>query len=951
MKIKFNYLIATAALMMHMSAYAGDQKIVVFSPTENTFPLVRNGYAASIIVDKNDYKGVLKAANDLKDDIYRVTQVTTQVKFDKEMIDTMPVIIGTLGKSDLINRLVANKKIDENQLHNKWEKFIITTVEQPFDGVKEALVIIGSDKRGTIYGIYELSSQMGVSPWYWWADIPVPSHKEIYVMKKSFTLGEPKVKYRGIFINDEAPALSGWTWEKHGGFNHKLYTRVFELILRLKGNYLWPAMWGNAFFVDDTLNGPLADEYGVVIGTSHHEPLLRAHAEWPKFGKGKWNYQVNDSVLRNFWRNSLMERKQFETILTIGLRGDGDEPMTEEANIALLEKIVSDQRKIIGEVYGKDPAKVPQLWALYKEVQDYYDKGMRVPDDVILLLCDDNWGNIRKLPLLTDKKHPGGYGIYYHFDYVGGPRNYKWLNTNQIERVWEQMHMAYEYGVNKIWIVNVGDIKPMEFPIEFFLELAWDPEKWTADNVHLYYSYWANKYFTPALEPYVSTGLKLYTKFNARRKPELLNHKTYSIINYQEAEKVVDEYNNLYIQTKLVYDTLQPQWKDAFYQLILHPIEACSNLYNMYFAVAKNYQYAEQQRSATNAMSDKVKQFFRRDAEITDFYNHKLANGKWNHFMDQTHIGYTSWQQPDSNIMPVVKNIQVPQKSEMGLWVEGSSAFYPAQAILKLPELNNLQQSSTFFEIFNRGSIPFGFEIKTSARFIKISKLKGKIEKEERFWVSVDWDKAKEEKTIEKIFVKALGKTVTIDLPIVKYNADEIKQMTGFVESNGYIAIEAKNYSNAYDAYHYQWKNIDNLGRTSSAMVVKPSTFQNLTLDSLVPKLEYQIYTFDTGRVALQIYFSPTLAFNENIGLSYAVAIDDEKPQIINMHKHVDNKTWEKMVANNIHILTTYHHIKNKGMHTIKFWALDGGIVLQRIIVDFGGVKESYLGPPESFRK
>ena len=414
------------------------------------------------------------------------------------------------------------------------------TISNPDKGIAHALVIAGNDRRGTAYGVFELSKQMGVSPWYWWADVPVVKQKEIYINENVTLTDAPKVKYRGLFINDEAPALSGWTKEKFGGFNHQFYEKFFELILRLKGNYIWPAMWGNAFYADDSLNIKAADKFGIVIGTSHHEPLMRAHDEWRRAGGGPWNYETNTEKLQQFWRDG-MKRATNEKIVSVGMRGDGDAPMSRETATTLLENIVADQRTIISEVTGKPAAETPQLWALYKEVQDYYDKGMRVPDDVTLLLSDDNWGNLRKLPKLSEKPRKGGYGIYYHFDYVGGPRNYKWLNTNPLPRIWEQMHLAWEYKVRDIWIVNVGDIKPMEFPISFFLDYAWNPEKIDADDLGAYTETWAASQFGKQHAKDIADLLAKYAKYNARRKPELLDANTYSLAT-GEWKTVVDEY-------------------------------------------------------------------------------------------------------------------------------------------------------------------------------------------------------------------------------------------------------------------------------------------------------------------------------------------------------------------------------------------------------------------------
>ena len=304
-------------------------------------------------------------------------------------------------------------------------------------------------------------NRSGVSPWYWWADVPPRRHSTLYVKAGRRLLGPPAVKYRGIFLNDEAPCLTGWVNEKFGGYNHQFYTNVFELLLRLKANYLWPAMWDNCFNEDDPLNPKLADEYGIVMGTSHVEPMMRADKEWNRQGHtaAEWNYQKNPETLRRFWTEGLERNKSYENIITVAMRGKVDTPMSESANIALLERIVADQRKIIEQVMRTNATAVPQLWALYKEVQEYYEKGMRVPDDVTLLWCDDNWGNLRRLPTAEERHRAGGAGIYYHFDYVGGPRNYKWLNTVPIAKVWEQMNLAYRYGADRIWIVNVGDLK------------------------------------------------------------------------------------------------------------------------------------------------------------------------------------------------------------------------------------------------------------------------------------------------------------------------------------------------------------------------------------------------------------------------------------------------------------------------------------------------------------
>jgi hypothetical protein len=658
-------------------AYAvGEPSYVSTKSVAGYFGLAVAGRPVPLYISSTDYPGVTRALKDLQSDITSVTGTKPVLFTDSKPSTGQVVLVGTIGKSPLIDGLIKNHKLNVADITGKWENFILQTVQNPMPGVSSALVIAGSDKRGTIFGIYDLSAQIGVSPWYWWADVPVKKETNLYIAPGRHTQGTPAVKYRGIFINDEAPAFSGWTKEKFGGVNHLAYEKVFELILRLKGNYLWPAMWGNAFNDDDKADPVLADEYGVVMGTSHHEPMDRAQQEWKRYGTGPWDYEKNADVLKAFWKKGIENMGSKETLVTIGMRGDGDMAMTEGSNVALLEKIVKNQRQIIADVTGKDASKTPQMWALYKEVQDYYDKGMRVPDDVTLLLCDDNWGNIRKLPKLGEPKRIGGYGIYYHFDYVGGPRNYKWLNTNPISKTWEQMHLAREYGANQVWIVNVGDLKPMEFPISFFLDYAWNPDKIPANGLQKYTEQWAAQQFGEQYAKQIAGILSKYTMYNGRHKPELLDQNTYSLTNYREFEIVAKDYNDLDAEAEQLYQKIPAQYRDAYFELVLHPVKACANLNQLYYTVAKNRLYAQQGRAATNQLADEAERLFANDAKISAEYNH-LKDGKWDHMMDQTHIGYTYWQQPPVDKMPEVKRIEVSEKGALGVAIEASTGAWP----------------------------------------------------------------------------------------------------------------------------------------------------------------------------------------------------------------------------------------------------------------------------------
>ncbi len=398
---------------------------------ENGFPIVSvDGKATAIFYDASEDVAVIRAVKDLQSDIQKVTGKLPNLS-TLETSGDFEIIIGTLGDNKIIDQLVASKKIDTKDLKGKWESFVITTLENRKS--KKQLIIAGSDRRGTIYGIYELSKQLGVSPWHYWSDVPVQKRSSAYVIPGYFASGEPKVKYRGIFINDEEPAFGTWTRTKFGGINSKMYSHMFELLLRLRANYFWPAMWGKAFNEDDPMNPKVADEYVIVMGTSHHEPMMRAQKEWgnhrTEYGNGEWNYHTNKEGLLKFWEDGFSRNKSYDNLVTMGMRGDGDEPMSDlgsaEANFKLLEQIMRDQRKIIEKVTKKPAKETPQLWALYSEVLEYYDLGMKVPEDMTILLCDDNWGNVRRLPDLNGKKHPGGYGMYYHVDLHGAPRAYQ----------------------------------------------------------------------------------------------------------------------------------------------------------------------------------------------------------------------------------------------------------------------------------------------------------------------------------------------------------------------------------------------------------------------------------------------------------------------------------------------------------------------------------------------
>lgn len=941
----------------------GQTKYVERSPGGDSFTLAQKDNLAILYIDKQDHVGVIRAVKDLQADIERVTSLKPDVVHNTDALQKNIVIIGTIGKSPVIDKLIEDKKIDVRQIKDKWESFLIQVLPEPIPGVEKALIIAGSDKRGTIYGIYDLSEQIGVSPWYWWADVPVKTSKALYIKPGKYVQGPPSVKYRGIFINDEGWALSPWVGEKFGGFNHEFYVHVYELLLRLKANHLWPAMWGK-YFGNDPNNPKLADEYGIVMGSAHCEPLLfnndRGARKWTR-EMGEWNYETNRENICKVLDQTIAQRGQYENVYTVGLRGVHDTQMTGgvdiKEQIALLEQVFKDQREILTKYINKKITDVPQVFIPYKEVQDYYDSGLKVPDDVTIMWSDDNWGNIRRLFKPGDKPRAGGGGVYYHYDFHGGPRSYEWLNTSPIPRVWEQMHLAYRHGADKVWIVNVGDIKPMEFPISFFIDYAWNLELWPAERLPEYTKLWAQEQFGPEHAQEIAEILIKYTKYNGRRKPEMVSADTYSLSNYREAERVVEDYNKIANKAEKIYNSLPAEYKDAYYQLVLYPAKACANLNELYVTLGKNILYAEQGRTATNDMADRVNELFEKDAELSHYYNKVMAGGKWNHIMDTTHIGYTSWNPPRRNIKPRAKEIEIPAEANMGMAIEGSDKWWPnekGEAVL--PEFDTYNQQKYYIEVFNRGQSPFDYKAEPAKSWLLITPEKGTVEKQQRLWVSIDWQQAPDGKHEIPITITGPdGNNVVVQAIINNPASPKPEELKGFVQSNGYVSIEAEHYTNAIESDTIEWLLIPDLSRTLSGMTPVPVTAKSQKPEGDSPRLEYNMHLFDGGTAKVIVYVSPTQNIYNTQGLRYAVSFDDQQPQIINIHEKDTipdwkyPQSWNQAVSENIKITSSEHALEKPGEHVLKFWMIDPGIVLQKIVVDFGGAKQSYLGPPESY--
>ena len=615
--------------------------IAVMGAMAQRFCIASKGKTATIVVDENDWKGVIRAANDLGDDVRRVSGTVAAVVGSAAVPQQSDVIIvGTIGKSRTIGHLIKQKKIDVKKVRGQWESYLIDVV----DG---NLVIAGSDKRGTIYGIYEISQRIGVSPWYYMADAPVKHRDEVWYDGGRIVQPSPKVKYRGIFINDEWPSFGGWCTNKFGGVNSKAYAHIFELILRLKANYFWPAMWGTNFNEDDPESPRLADEMGIVMGTSHHEPMMRSHREYlqRKEQVGPWDYASNKECVDRFFREGMERNKAYDNLVTIGMRGDGDVAMgkgDDQENMRTLRNVIEGQRKIIKDIYGRADA-VPQLWAIFTEVQRYYDAGFTVPDDVTLLFCDNNWGYIRRKGTAAERKRKGGLGLYYHIDMNGGPWNDRWVNTTTVPKLREQLNLAYQSGIDRIWIINVGDLKPKEMPIDFIMHYAWNPDAIQPGDEQAWLENFTSSIFGEEYAKETADIIAKYSKYNLWRKPEV---QVPGLFNYEEMLHLNNLWQSLVVRCEALKEQIPAEAQDAFYQLVYYPAVASAGVAMMYNA-------------ATMGDSITIDHLMAKDARLTEYYNKVMAGGKWDGMMRDNHIGYTQWSIPDKNRHPMTLGYKV----------------------------------------------------------------------------------------------------------------------------------------------------------------------------------------------------------------------------------------------------------------------------------------------------
>ncbi|MRX40286.1 hypothetical protein GJU43_13445 [Flavobacterium sp. LC2016-23] len=945
---------------------------VVNQKEAQAFEIAANGISASIYMDPNDWKGVIRAGKDLSDDIRKVTGSASPV-LEHITPGKNAIVIGTIGKSRTIDKLIAAKKIDVSSIKGQWESFLIQTV----DG---QLIVAGSDKRGTIYGIYDISEKIGVSPWYFWADVPIKKTTELYVKQGRYIQDSPKVKYRGLFINDEEPSFGQWARGAYGGINSKMYATIFELLLRLKANYLWPAMWGKSFNEDDPLNPVTADEYGIVMGTSHHEPMMRSQKEYTERKKeiGEWNYATNKKNIDQFFYEGLQRNKNFDNLITIGMRGEGDVAMGEgndAENIRTLQNVIKGQREIIQKVYDDNAENHPQVWAIFTEVQRYYDAGLTVPDDVTLLFCDNNWGYIRRTFPEKEKNRKGGAGMYYHIDMNGGPWNDRWINTTTIPKLQQQFNLAYQSGIDKIWIVNAGDLKPKELPIDFILRFAWNPDAIPADKTREYTVDWASSIFGNEHAEEIADIVSKYTKYNLWRKPEAQVANIFSIVNHHESDRVLKLWKDLSDKAEALQSKIPAGAQDAYYQLVLYPVKASAGVAEIYLAADKNNLYRKQGRMTANDYYQRARALFEEDKKWSTCYNDSIAQGKWKNMMNDIHIGYKIWSMPKANSLPDMQEIKPLPEPAIGVALEGSELSWPDTAEkAALPLFDGLTKSNYYIDVFNRGTGFFEFSAIVNKPWVKLSQYKGVVENETRIQVEIDWDALNSGTFDAVIEIRQGKKVIPVQITAVKAAVPEINEPY-FGSLTGEFSIPADKYNANIPGESAKWVVLPDLGRSGACMGIDPVTALSASTES-ASRLEYKVFLSKKGKAKFCIGILPTQDINPQRGLRIAAALDNQAPEIVDarkglvdtfgeytpsnlahskvlkplpaLNKDIDfignGKLRRNEVFDNLRWLDVELDAEEPGIHTLKIFMIDPEVVLEKIVVNPDNKYPSYFG-------
>lgn len=952
--------------------------------------LAEENKALPFLVEADAFEGVKKIAEKVILDVEKVSGVKPKLLTEDSKGFECYILCATLGKSALVDELMASGKFDATQIVGKREVYAVCIIENPFEGVEKILLICGSDKLGTIYGMFSLSEYIGVSPMCYFGDVePLPKESIIISEDIEKISKEPSVKYRGFFINDEWPCFGNWTFSHFGGFTAEMYDHVFEFLLRMKGNYMWPAMWTSSFPLDGpgSLNEELADMYGITIAYSHHEPCLRASEEWDKvrgedspYGN-EWNYYTNSEGLSKYWADALKRSGKYNHLITIGMRGERDSSMlgedaTLKDNIDLLKDIITKQRQLIRENVNEDVDSVPQLLALYKEVEAYFYgdenteglKEWKELDNVIFMLCEDNFGHMRTLPTEEMRAHKGGFGMYYHFDYHGGPVSYEWMPSTTFALTWEQMTQAYDYGIKDVWIVNVGDLKGNEIALNYFLTLAYDFDTWGSSAPNSWKKYlemWVNQNFPGVTDELRAKMAKVYTDFvkvNAMRRPEALHPGVYHPCHYYETDKLLEMTDEIERLNESVYEALADIEKQAYYSLLYYPAKTSINLLRMHLYAGRNAHYAAQGRKIANSYGELMAACIKEDKRLSEEFG-SFRDGKWKGMELEEHIGFTSWND-DGWKYPVRMYVEPVTKPRMSVSRADDAEIYvkvygPPRCI-KVHDFLSMGVEEVVLEISNDGVDSLQYEITVDGQempgWLSVTPMKGEVNFLEKVTLRCDRAALSKEEDTVRLLISDGNTTVAVEVKGKEIDTSNLPDMT-FLDNAGVIVMESHHYAKKTDVDKGAFGRLCEYGRSGNGMKVFPTTAY-FEQSEEKPSLTYSFVIPKEGDYQVELWVAPTNSLQNKRPLRVELsATGDEKSLVEILSENYrggenSDREWCEGVLNQIRIAKTKRFFK-AGLQELTVAAMEAGLVLERVLIYPADVrlKKSYLGPSESYYK
>ena len=976
----FKSILLGGMLLLSSSAALAQVSLSQNSSGSNVFSLVGKKDKACVYYDAKDFEVVKTTAGLFANDVKEVSGQLLGVATTKEAPQKNCIIIGTLGHNEWIDQMIAKKKLDVEPLKNRWESYLVQLVRNPLPGVDKALVIVGSDRRGAAYGLLSVSRTIGVSPWYWWADAPIIKKDQLHLRVDKYISKEPTVKHRGIFINDEDWGLYRWSrdnFEKElGNFGPRTYAKVCELLLRLQANYLCPAMHDASMaFHRIPENRVVADRFAILMGASHCEPLLfNTASEWKRDKMGEWDYINNKKGVDSVLNVRVKECAPFENVYTLALRGLHDRAMNASNDMGdrkdMLQEALMAQRQMLIDAIGKPGEEIPQAFTPYKEVLDVYDEGLELPDDVTIIWPDDNYGYMKRLSSPKEQKRSGRSGVYYHSSYLGKPHDHLWMNTVSPTLMYEELRKAYDATADRIWLLNAGDIKSCEFAVDYFLTMAFDIDAFNFERAANYRTEWLCGMLGDQYRNEYQDVVNSFYKLAFARKPEFMgwgyqwttdkhgrerNTDTdFSLTNYREVDNRLSEYRRIGgIVENILNNMSDEKQKACFYQSLYYPVKGCELLNRMVLDGQRNRWYAIQQRASAKDLKKSAKACYDSLEVITKGYN-SLLDGKWNHVMTMKQGFAAAYFE-----LPKLRDVELAPAASLGVMAEGEAVLKGLQSFHSLPCFNTYLRQSYYIDVFNKGATPLKWKTSVTNDWILVNKKSGETATEERIEVSIDWTKVPAgERILGTLDIMSdHGEKESVYISVFNPTSPSLAEMdTLFVENNGYVAMDAASFHRKVENDDIKMIVIPNLGFENTAVQLgNPMAKAQRTAGRNTPRLEYDFYTFEQGSVDIYTYVLPTFPISKdrgyagheatNVETKYGVCIDEGPVMTPSTSSFEYAQIWYESVLKNCRINKTTLHIDKPGKHTVKIICGDAGTVLQKVVLDFGGMKRSYMGP------